>query len=130
MAERAHLRASDADREQVAERLRQAVTEGRLRPDEFEHRLGAAFSASTYGELDALLGDLPGPLLTRRSPTSALPWLRPALALAIAIPLALLILAAVAFVLTGLFAAWTLWLLLGWWFFARRRRALAYRSAD
>ena len=53
------LRASDADREQVAERLRHATTEGRLGGDELEERLEALYAARTYGELDALLVDIP-----------------------------------------------------------------------
>jgi DUF1707 SHOCT-like domain len=53
------LRASDADREQVAERLRQATAEGRLNAEELEGRLQTLFAARTYGELDALLADLP-----------------------------------------------------------------------
>jgi hypothetical protein len=53
------LRASDFDREQVAERLRHATAEGRLSADELEDRLGTLYAARTYGELDALLADLP-----------------------------------------------------------------------
>ena len=53
------LRASDADRDAVAERLRTAAVEGRLEPDELEERLHRALRARTYGELDRLLGDLP-----------------------------------------------------------------------
>lgn len=53
------LRASDADRDAVAERLRAAAVEGRLEPDELEERLHKALRARTYGELDRLLGDLP-----------------------------------------------------------------------
>jgi len=53
------LRASDADREQIAERLRHATAEGRLTPDELEERLGALYRSRTYGELDALVSDLP-----------------------------------------------------------------------
>jgi len=127
MTHRARLRASDADREHIAERLRQATAEGRLRTDELEHRLGAALSASTYGELDALVADLPGPVVARRRQASVLPWVPAMLALALAVPVALLILAAVAFVLMGLFAAWAFWLVLGWWFFIGRRRAYAHR---
>jgi hypothetical protein len=55
------LRASDADREHVAERLRHATAEGRLTADELEDRLAALFAAKTYGELDALVADLPVP---------------------------------------------------------------------
>lgn len=59
MADRANLRASDADRERVAERLRKATGEGRLLAEELEERLHAALSARTYGELDAVVADLP-----------------------------------------------------------------------
>lgn len=57
--ERATLRASDADRDQTARRLRCAASEGRLLVDELEHRLDAAFCARTYGELALLVDDLP-----------------------------------------------------------------------
>lgn len=53
------LRASDSDREQLAERLRCATAEGRLSANELEERLEVLFAARTYGELDALLADLP-----------------------------------------------------------------------
>ena len=53
------LRASDADREQVSQRLRHATAEGRLCGDELEERLEALYAARTYGELDALLVDIP-----------------------------------------------------------------------
>ncbi|GGX65141.1 DUF1707 SHOCT-like domain-containing protein [Streptomyces minutiscleroticus] len=55
------LRASDADRERVAEQLRDAVAEGRLTMEEFEERLEAAYRARTYGELAPLTRDLPAP---------------------------------------------------------------------
>jgi DUF1707 SHOCT-like domain len=53
------LRASDSDREQVAERLRIATGEGRLATDELEERLDALYHARTYGELEMLVADLP-----------------------------------------------------------------------
>jgi hypothetical protein len=53
------LRAGDADRERVAERLRIALEEGRLNLTEYDERLRDAFSARTYADLDALLTDLP-----------------------------------------------------------------------
>ena len=56
---RAGLRCSHADRDAAAERLREAAGDGRLDLDELEARLERAFSAKTYGELDALLADLP-----------------------------------------------------------------------
>ncbi|NKQ26342.1 DUF1707 SHOCT-like domain-containing protein [Streptomyces galbus] len=53
------LRASDADRERVAEVLRDAVAEGRLDMTEFEERLDATYKARTYGELAPITRDLP-----------------------------------------------------------------------
>jgi uncharacterized protein DUF1707/2TM domain-containing protein len=54
-------RASDAEREATAERLRVAAGDGRLDPEELEQRLDAAYSAKTVGELTALTRDLPAP---------------------------------------------------------------------
>lgn len=108
MVRRSHLRAADADREYVAERLRNAAAEGRLLADEFEHRLGAALSARTYGELDAVVADLPrdravGPA-RRRPPVR----LRPAtlVALAILFPLAVALTVALAVAVAALFTTW------------------------
>ncbi|MCX5412295.1 DUF1707 domain-containing protein [Streptomyces sp. NBC_00059] len=55
------MRASDAERERVAETLREAVAEGRLEMDEFEQRLDATYKARTHGELEPLVRDLPVP---------------------------------------------------------------------
>ncbi|MEV5982243.1 DUF1707 domain-containing protein [Streptomyces sp. NPDC052114] len=55
----ADLRASDADRERVAEQLRDAMAEGRLDMTEFEERLDATYKARTYGELEPITRDLP-----------------------------------------------------------------------
>lgn len=55
------MRASDAERERVAEVLRDAVAEGRLDMPEFEQRLDAAYAARTHGELAPLVRDLPAP---------------------------------------------------------------------
>ncbi|MGA8114227.1 MAG: DUF1707 domain-containing protein [Actinocatenispora sp.] len=56
--DRAALRASDADREQIGDLLRTAVGEGRIDFAEFEERLTAAYAARTYGELEPLVADL------------------------------------------------------------------------
>jgi hypothetical protein len=53
------LRASDADRERIADVLNIAVAEGRLEFDEFEQRLDRLYRSRTYGELRALVADLP-----------------------------------------------------------------------
>ena len=69
-AGRGHLRASDADREQVIEVLKAAFAHGGLAKDEFEARIGQTFGSQTYAELaDVTAG------LTRaqpvRTPTGA-----------------------------------------------------------
>lgn len=58
----ANQRASDDDREEVAEDLRDAFSEGRLDHEEYERRLDALWQARTYGELDRLTSDLPQPI--------------------------------------------------------------------
>lgn len=55
------MRAGDADREKVLERLRQAHLEGRLDVDEFDQRITATLAAKTYRDLAALTEDLPEP---------------------------------------------------------------------
>ena len=69
------LRASDSDREQAAERLRHATAEGRLTADELDERLESLYGSRTYGELDALLADLPADRPLRpRATRAGLPW--------------------------------------------------------
>ncbi len=53
------LRAADVDREFVAERLRDALNEGRLTLSEYDDRLRETYAARTYGDLKALMTDLP-----------------------------------------------------------------------
>jgi Domain of unknown function (DUF1707) len=53
------LRASDADRDRIAARLRAGHTEGRLDLSEFGERLERCYEAKTLGELDELVLDLP-----------------------------------------------------------------------
>ncbi|MGW4896219.1 DUF1707 SHOCT-like domain-containing protein [Kitasatospora sp. NPDC004240] len=55
----AEMRASDADRERVAELLRDAYAEGRLDVEEHAERIEAAYKAKTMGELVPLTRDLP-----------------------------------------------------------------------
>jgi hypothetical protein len=68
MGERSKFRASDSDREHVADRLRTALTEGRLTHEEFEERLRDALTARTYGQLDPLLADLPATAAASATP--------------------------------------------------------------
>jgi hypothetical protein len=71
---REEMRAADADRHAVADKLRVALDEGRLDLHEYDERLQRAYAAKTYGDLDRLLTDLPNvapvPVL---SPTPATP---------------------------------------------------------
>ena len=53
------IRASDAEREAVVERLRVATVEGRLTLGELTERTGAAYTATTRGELVPITADLP-----------------------------------------------------------------------
>jgi Domain of unknown function (DUF1707) len=120
------LRASDADRDAVTERLREAAIEGRLEPDELEQRVDSALRARTYGELARLVADLPRrPNMpwrpsdgrTRAVARSALlgAGLLAAVAIAVAVVAVVVVLAVTA-------AAW--WLACALWFLccASRRR--------
>jgi hypothetical protein len=52
-------RASDAEREAVVARLRDAASEGRLTVEELAERIDAAYAATTRAELEPLTADLP-----------------------------------------------------------------------
>ena len=67
-AERFEMRASDADRDRVAEILRDAHGEGRLGQDELLTRIEATYGAKTYQDLDRVIADLP----VRRQPAAGL----------------------------------------------------------
>ena len=53
------VRASDADRDRTVASLREHLVHGRLSLEEFTHRMGAAYAATTSAELAALERDLP-----------------------------------------------------------------------
>lgn len=55
------IRVSDAERNQVVDRLREHCSEGRLTLEEFSDRVGDVFNARTRRELDAAMSDLPVP---------------------------------------------------------------------
>jgi len=65
-----HERFSEADREKIAGRLRDAFADGRLDQPEFTTRLDHLYAASTYGELEPLVRDLP-PVRTHSTPAVA-----------------------------------------------------------
>jgi hypothetical protein len=58
-ADRRLLRVSDADRDQVAEVLREAAGTGRLTLEELDERLDQTYAAKTYADLEAVTRDLP-----------------------------------------------------------------------
>jgi hypothetical protein len=66
------MRAADADREWTVSFLRAAYTEGRLSHELYDDRMGRALSAQTYGELDAVLTDLPRPAPPTPPPTNSM----------------------------------------------------------
>jgi DUF1707 SHOCT-like domain len=120
MSKRGSLRASDADREQIAERLRKAAAEGRILTEELEHRLAAAFSSRTYGELDELTADLPREVARpRRRP---LPMPAPAMALAflVLMPMLVALVVAAVVLVVSMTAMWALFAVIAMWVFGRR----------
>ena len=132
LVQRGSMRASDADRDQVAERLRNACMEGRITAEELDDRLRVALSARTYSELEGVVKDLPRPIRPARRRSSAGVALagagsalafaraRPFVAVAIIVPLVVVTMA----ILTGVFAVWAIWWIVGWWLFGARRRAM------
>jgi Domain of unknown function (DUF1707) len=120
MSRRATLRASDADREEIAERLREATAEGRLLAEELEERLEATFTARTYGELDAVVADLPGVTVRKRERPRP-PALGPIhiIALFVLAPVIVSLMLAAAVIVATLFSAWGALLIVGWFVFGR-----------
>ena len=59
MVDQQMMRASDRDRQQMVERLRSALEDGRLTMDEYVNRMEVAYQAATYGDLAPLCADLP-----------------------------------------------------------------------
>ncbi|MGN9792402.1 DUF1707 SHOCT-like domain-containing protein [Streptomyces sp. OZ13] len=53
------IRASDADRDRIADILRDALAEGRLDAEEHSERIDAVYRAKTVGELEPIVRDLP-----------------------------------------------------------------------
>jgi hypothetical protein len=62
-----HQRFTEADRDKIAGRLRDAFADGRLDQPEFTSRLDQLYSVQTYGELEPLVRDLP-PMRTYQTP--------------------------------------------------------------
>jgi hypothetical protein len=72
MDDQQKMRASDRDRQQVVDRLRSALEDGRLTMDEYVDRMEVAYQAATYGDLAPLCADLPvSPPVTAGQATDA-----------------------------------------------------------
>jgi len=67
-ADRGHLRASYADREQIVGALKAAFVQGRLTKDEFDTRIARTLTSHTYAELAAVTADLPAARPPRQPP--------------------------------------------------------------
>ncbi|OLT40517.1 hypothetical protein BJF85_24860 [Saccharomonospora sp. CUA-673] len=70
------LRASDTDREQVAQQLHKAMADGRITMAELDERLSTVYSAKTLGELEPVVLDLPdavSPVAGRNLPARSAP---------------------------------------------------------
>ena len=114
MASRApDQRSSDADRERVAELLRQHYGVGRLSDEELDERVDAAYRARTASELEVLTADLP-----RDRAPEARPRHRSGLETSVRIHFTVYLVVNLA--LIGIWAAsgggyfWPIWPILGW----------------
>jgi hypothetical protein len=127
MSRRATLKASDADREHIAERLRKAAAEGRLLTEELEHRLGAAFSARTYGELEPLVADLPRDVVPRRRQSPSVPPVAVAVGVLLLMPVVVAVVISLMVLVASMFALWAVVAVIVMWMFGRRPPAFPGR---
>src|SRR5271154_3124860 len=73
MGDQHKMRASDRDRQQVVERLRRALEDGRLTMEEYVDRMETAYRAAIYGDLALLCADLPASNPAMAEPPAAIP---------------------------------------------------------
>lgn len=105
--ELAYGRAADDERDAVAEIVRSAAAEGKLRHGELEERLDSVYAAKTHGELAGLISDLVPPPAPAAPPVPAtpspsnqtVPWTQPGVSDKTIVPAAILC------VLFGVFGA-------------------------
>src|SRR5919107_1933492 len=102
------LLASDAEREQHAQLLREHAAQGRLTVEELEERLDRVYAARTHGELAPVVADLPAP--RRPQPKRQRSWRQTELTAFVAVNLLLIVIWAA----TGAGYFWPIWPLLGW----------------
>lgn len=119
----AGLRAGDADRDQVAAVLSEALAAGYLSMEEFDTRTDQVLTARTIGELEALQQDLPIARPAHEAPSSqptagadddARRGLRAHLASYVGTMALLLGIWLVAGIAAGAWYFWPIWPMLGW----------------
>jgi len=113
------MRASDADRDRVADRVRRQCAEGDITLDELSDMLARTYAARTYGELDEVVSNLPVPVHSApgayAAPEPRLPgdrnlWWRIGLGPYLVINAMLIVIWAI----TGAGYFWPIWPILGW----------------
>lgn len=72
------MRASDRDRDSANSLLQVAYAEGRLTKDEYDDRTHRLLRSQTYGQLQALTADLPGPFPGAHLTPQVAQYVRPA----------------------------------------------------
>jgi Domain of unknown function (DUF1707) len=97
------IRVGDADRERVAELLRNHAAAGRLDTHELEQRLERAYAARVGSDLHAVLADLPAEPAARSVPLRRTTTPTPVL------PLAIGALIAVAAITSAWWLMWLIW---------------------
>jgi Domain of unknown function (DUF1707) len=103
MVDQQKMRASDRDRQQVVERLRSALEDGRLTMEEYVNRMEVAYQAATYGDLAPLCADLPASNPVTGGPPKSAASVAPAAAVSRA--------GCLAGLPTVLKVLWTVWLI-------------------
>jgi hypothetical protein len=107
--------ASDADRDEIAERLRAATADGRLTAEELEERLERAFTARTEAELAPLVADLPAAVAApAAAATPARPRRRGPDRDHLRAYIAVNVMLVAIWALTGAGYFWPIWPILGW----------------
>ena len=126
------LRIGDEERERTVAKLHDHAAKGRLEPEEFDRRLGAALRARTGADLTVLLQDLPAdrPGASESPPTpqrhrESARWRRHA---AIFTVMSLFFIAVWALSGAGYF--WPVWPILGWGIGLAFQRARLIGPAD
>jgi class 3 adenylate cyclase len=109
------MRASDADRERVAELLRRHYGAGRISEEELDERMEAAYAARTTTELTELTRDLPA---TRGGGAAARPSRRSGLEMSVRIHATVYLVVNLGLIaiwaLSGGGYFWPIWSILGW----------------